>query len=263
MTESLVGTLEWTRTTGGRLTGRDRLRFMGDFARWQVRSLPAIVAGRLGRTSPNAGTLEDDEFVVPDSQIVHDAEARALELQPPWLTNHGYRGYFYSLALAQSAGLTPDPELLFIAAMFHDVGLCGEISDERCFTLDGVDAAYAAARDLEPEALEIIGNAITLHFNPEVPVEDHGVEAHLLHEGIIYELAAFRRPRIDPLTHSVITDRYPRLDFGERGGAAFIQHARRFPGRNRAVMFCGGYVLPAAAAGILPNMRALMRSLRD
>ncbi|WP_203338048.1 hypothetical protein [Nocardioides limicola] len=249
------------RDTRGRLTGAERRRFIAAFVLAQLKDMPAISLARLGRTARETGSLDDLDLVAPDSKLARDAEQQALETQPRWITDHCYRGYFYAMAIARLKRLDPDPELMFIAAMFHDAGLCGEIASDHCFTLDGVDAAYAAAPDLDSDSRALVGNAITLHLNPQVPLEQ-GVEAHLFHEGIISDLTGFRWRLISASTRQLIQDRYPRGEFGVRSGAAFSEHALRFAGRNRAVMMCGGYTAPAALAGLMPNLWAMERTRR-
>jgi HD superfamily phosphodiesterase len=50
--------------------------------------------------------------------------------------------YFLGAIHAREVGLEPDPELLYLAALFHDSGLLTPFSDkEQRFEIDGADHA--------------------------------------------------------------------------------------------------------------------------
>jgi hypothetical protein len=68
--------------------------------------------------------------------------------------------------------MKPDPELLYMAAMFHDTGLLTPFSDvEQRFELDSADHArkFLLDRGFSTAAAETVWTAIALHTTPGIP----------------------------------------------------------------------------------------------
>jgi hypothetical protein len=80
--------------------------------------------------------------------------------------------FLWGALLGAERGLSFDAELLYVGAMFHDIGLVeGHRSEDERFEIDG---ANAARRFLEqhgvPEAeVMTVWESIALHTTPEVP----------------------------------------------------------------------------------------------
>ena len=67
-----------------------------------------------------------DEVPVPTSAVaVHAADAAAAFCSPA-LVHHNHRSYLWSAALGVREGVAFDAELLYVAAMLHDLGLVPE-----------------------------------------------------------------------------------------------------------------------------------------
>ena len=65
-----------------------------------------------------------------------------------------------------------DPELLYVGAMFHDIGLVeGHRSEHERFEIDGANAARAflERHGLPEERVMTVWESIALHTTPEVP----------------------------------------------------------------------------------------------
>jgi len=60
---------------------------------------------------------------VPDTPAAAEATRRAREMTSPLIYHHSRRVFLFSLIHARRLGLAADPELLYLAAMFHDTGL--------------------------------------------------------------------------------------------------------------------------------------------
>ena len=105
----------------------------------------------------------------PDSVLTRAAEAEARRRLTPALLNHSYRTFAFGSALGALENLDVDGEVLFAAALLHDVGLVRPV--------DGVDFTRASeqiARDvaedagLSTAATNTMRTAITLHYSPGV-----------------------------------------------------------------------------------------------
>ena len=75
--------------------------------------------------------------VIPDTHLVREATEMVRTVTDELLYHHSRRVYLWGALQGARRGLVPDAELLYIGAMFHDLGLTAEhgSSDQR-FELD-------------------------------------------------------------------------------------------------------------------------------
>ncbi|WP_220039926.1 HD domain-containing protein [Nonomuraea aridisoli] len=85
---------------------------------------------------------------VPETPAVAEATTLVQETTSPLIYHHFRRVFFFGLMHARKLGVEPDPELLYVAAMFHDTGLLTPFSDvAQRFEVDGADHARAFLLD--------------------------------------------------------------------------------------------------------------------
>ena len=60
---------------------------------------------------------------IPDTRLAADATELVRADAPPLLFHHSRRVYLFGMLQGRRLGLAPDPELLYVGAMFHDLGL--------------------------------------------------------------------------------------------------------------------------------------------
>jgi len=160
------------------------------------------------------GALEYLEH--PWNPLALSASAAARELQPRWLTNHGWRTYAWGTLLALDAKLEYDRTLFFAACMLHSLGLTPHAATppNQCFAVRGARAASIILRHARAseDQLHRLAEAITLHPNFEVGVE-RGVEAHLLHAGALMDVFGQRIEQVPALLRRAVLGAYPRLGF--------------------------------------------------
>ncbi|KUN40961.1 HD domain-containing protein [Streptomyces longwoodensis] len=168
---------------------------------------------------------------VPDSALARAATELVRETTPPLIFHHSRRVYLFGSLQAQALGLAPDPELLYVAALFHDTGLVPPYrSDDQRFEMDGADQARAFLLDhgcSEGDA-DTVWTAVALHTTPEVPYKlapeiaatTAGVETDVL--GL--HLGRIPRDRIDEVTAA-----HPRPDFKRQILQAFTDGFRHRP----------------------------------
>jgi hypothetical protein len=133
---------------------------------------------------------------VPDSALARDVEQLVRDTESELLYHHSNRVFLFGALSGARKGLTVDPELLYLGAMFHDMGLQPPYAsaDER-FEVDGANtaAAFMRARGIEERDVEDVWDAIALHTTPGIPKHKRpvvalvtaGVEMDVL--GIDYE----------------------------------------------------------------------------
>lgn len=108
---------------------------------------------------------------VPDSALAQTVTALVREASSEPLFNHCARTYVLGSKLGEARKLKFDPELLFLAAMMHDLGLTEKYMADARFEVDGADAAAKILRDQQypEEKIDIAWQAIALHASMEIP----------------------------------------------------------------------------------------------
>ena len=81
-------------------------------------------------------TISDVE--IPDTRLVAEATELVRGAAPPLIYHHSRRVYLFASMRGREQGLKFDPELLYVGAMFHDLGLTTKYrrTDQR-FEIDG------------------------------------------------------------------------------------------------------------------------------
>ena len=60
---------------------------------------------------------------LPDSKMARDLTQFIRDIEPDLLFHHSTRVYLFGALTGGRKGLRFDPELLYVGAMFHDIGL--------------------------------------------------------------------------------------------------------------------------------------------
>jgi HD superfamily phosphodiesterase len=109
---------------------------------------------------------------IPDSAIAREATELVQDVAPPLLFHHSRRVFGWGSLQGEKLGLDYDPELLYVGAMFHDIGLVeGHRSEHERFEIDGANAARAflERHGLPEERVMTVWESIALHTTPEIP----------------------------------------------------------------------------------------------
>jgi HD domain len=174
----------------------------------------------------------------PDSNLAGQAEDLLRSVAPPFLANHSFRSHFFAVALADRDGVRFDEELLYVAALMHDIGLVEEFDTGRCFEEDSAEAAarLAGQEDWDAERRERLAEAIRLHVATDIGLED-GPEAYLLWHSTGLDVGGHRHGELSSAEVQAVLDAYPRLEFKEGFAGIVEEQAVRKLGcwANRAV----------------------------
>src|SRR3954453_22623042 len=109
---------------------------------------------------------------VPDSVMARDATDLIRSVESDLLYYHSLRVYTWGALRGALRDLPYDPELLYVGAMFHDIGLVeGHRSAHERFEIDGANAArmFLERHGLPEEQVMTVWESIALHTTPEVP----------------------------------------------------------------------------------------------
>jgi HD domain len=115
-------------------------------------------------------TLAD--VVIPDSALARDTTEFVRDTSTELLYHHSRRVFLWGSHIGAQRGLSYDAELLYVGAMFHDIGLIdGYRSADERFEIDGANAArrFLEQHDVPEHDVMTVWEAIALHTTPEVP----------------------------------------------------------------------------------------------
>jgi HD superfamily phosphodiesterase len=200
---------------------------------------------------------------IPDSAIARDATELIRSVESDLLYYHSLRVYSWGALRGALRGLRHDPELLYVGAMFHDIGLVeGHRSEHDRFEVDGANAAreFLRAHGVTGDALRIVWDAIALHTTPGIP-EHKEPEVALVTAGVEYDVLGFGFDEIAPEKRDAVLAAYPRIDFKESIIQAFADGFASRPETTFGTM--NADVLEEKLPGYArPNFCAIIRGSR-
>jgi HD superfamily phosphodiesterase len=168
---------------------------------------------------------------VPDSRLAREATELIRSAEPDLLYNHSLRVYSFGALQGNRLGLRYDPELLFIGAMFHDIGLVeGHRSEHDRFEVDGANAAreFLNAHGVAPDAVRIVWDSIALHTTPGIP-EHKEPEVALVTKGVELDVLGMGYDDISAADREAVLAAYPRVNFKESIIQAFADGMKDRP----------------------------------
>src|SRR5260370_4879485 len=109
---------------------------------------------------------------VPDSKLAQAATELVRDTESDLLFHHSTRVYYFGALAGLRKKLKVDSELLYIGAMFHDMGLTKKYSSatER-FEVDSANAArdFLRQHSIDEGSIDVVWDAIALHTTPAIP----------------------------------------------------------------------------------------------
>jgi hypothetical protein len=160
---------------------------------------------------------------IPDSTLANDATGFVRETESDLLYHHSLRVFVFGSLQGRRRGLPYDPELLYVGAMFHDVGLVeGHRSENDRFEVDGANAArdFLKQRGIPAEAVRVVWDAIALHTTPGIP-EHKEPEVALVTAGVELDVLGLGYHDITDEQREQVLSALPRVDFKQQIIQAF------------------------------------------
>ncbi|HWY68139.1 MAG TPA: HD domain-containing protein [Terriglobales bacterium] len=170
--------------------------------------------------------------MIPDSKLAREATELVHDTESTLLFNHSTRVYYFASLAGKRRRLKFDPELLYVAAMFHDMGLTPRYSSESDrFEVDGANAArgFLRQRNISQPEIDTVWTAIALHTTPGIPQYMHPVVA-LLTNGVEMDVLGIAYSEFSDSDRQAIVGAYPRTEhFKEDIIQAFYGGIRQKP----------------------------------
>jgi hypothetical protein len=149
---------------------------------------------------------------VPDSKLAQEVEQLVRDTESELLYHHSNRVFLFGALAGQRQGLTVDSELLYLGAMFHDMGLQPPYAsaDER-FEVDGANAAAAfmRANHIDERDVDDVWDAIALHTTPGIPKHKRPVVA-LVTAGVEMDVLGIEYDAFTPQQRQEVCACHPR-----------------------------------------------------
>ncbi|MEV7680434.1 HD domain-containing protein [Streptomyces sp. NPDC088341] len=171
------------------------------------------------------------DIEIPDSGLVKEATELVRDIESPLLYDHSRRVFLFGSLQGRRRGLSYDPELLYIGAMFHDLGLTeGYRGSRQRFEIDGADAArdFLLDHGLPAESARLIWTAIALHTTPEVPARLEP-EVALVTAGVEFDVLGVGLDAVPEAVRDAVVAAHPRPDFKRRILRAFTEGFQHRP----------------------------------
>lgn len=177
---------------------------------------------------------------VPETAAVAEASQLIQDTAGPLIYHHSRRVFFFGRIHARRLGVQPDPELLYLAAMFHDIGLVRPFSAvEQRFEVDGADhgRGFLLERGFSAAAAETVWTAIALHTTPGIPGRI-GPEVATTHFGVLTDAIGFGLDSLDADQVEEILAVHPRGDFKNEFLRTFVDGLRNRPETTNGTVNC-------------------------
>jgi hypothetical protein len=154
--------------------------------------------------------------------------------------------------LSEDAGLAPDPELLAVSAVLHDLGLTERYTAEDHFEVEGANAARAflKGRGISTQQTQVVWDAIALHTTPTIALHKEP-EVVMTHSGIAVDVLGVGLDRIPQDKQRAVLTEFPRLAFKNQFQVCLCDVVRRKPAtsidnilRDFGIRYVEGFTAP-------------------
>ncbi|MGW7243492.1 HD domain-containing protein [Streptomyces sp. NPDC054804] len=162
---------------------------------------------------------------IPDTALVREATEMVRDVATPLVFDHSRRVFLWGSLRGRALGLSFDPELLYVGAMFHDLGLTKSLrrTDQR-FEIDGADEArtFLHAHGITGEPADRVWTSIALHTTPEIPLH-MAPEIALVTRGVELDVLGIGYHEVSDEQRAAVVAAHPRPDFKNQILAAFTE----------------------------------------
>ncbi|KPI18547.1 metal-dependent phosphohydrolase HD sub domain-containing protein [Actinobacteria bacterium OK006] len=168
---------------------------------------------------------------VPGTKLARETTEFIRDTTSELIYNHSRRVYFFGSLQGHNRDLSFDPELLYVGALFHDVGLAEQFhASGRRFEVDSADAArqFLRTHGVPEDSIRRVWTAIALHTTPRIP-EHMEPEVALVTAGVEYDVLGIGYDAVPDSDRAEIVALHPRPDFKRQILRAFTDGIRPKP----------------------------------
>ncbi|TQR42560.1 HD domain-containing protein [Paenibacillus popilliae] len=168
---------------------------------------------------------------IPDSRLAKDAVDILREHGNDLLWNHSNRVFLFGAVNGKSSKQNYDLELLYVSALFHDLGLTKKYSSaDLRFEVDSANAARSFLQQYQiPDAtIQLVWDAIALHTTAGV-AEHKQSEVALLYHGVGLDVLGENFEQFPEDLREEIIKAFPRNNFKQEIIKAFYEGFKHKP----------------------------------
>lgn len=169
---------------------------------------------------------------IPDSKLARELTQLIRDTESDLLFHHSVRVYCWGVLAGNRTGLKFDPELLYAASMFHDIGLTARYKNSQLrFEVDGANAAreFLRGHGIADSDIETVWNAVALHTTPGIP-QFMRPEIALVQAGAGMDVAGRGYDQYTNAQREAVVAAFPReTDFNQGIIDAFYQGMKHRP----------------------------------
>jgi hypothetical protein len=166
----------------------------------------------------------------PDSELTRKATSLIERVHSKALLNHVHRTWWFAEFIGKRRGLTYDRELVYLAAMLHDLSLTDEFAADKRFEVDSADAAdrFLLENGYPKSKTELVWDAIALHTISGI-ADRKQPEIALIHFGANADILGLRLDEITPSLVDDVLALYPRVGIKAAFTEALAEVIRKKP----------------------------------
>jgi hypothetical protein len=169
---------------------------------------------------------------IPDSKLVRETTELVRDTESDLLFHHSRRVFLFGALAGDRKKLRYDPELLYVGAMFHDMGLTEKYqSSQNRFEVDSANAAadFLRQHGIDEQDIELVWDAISLHTTPGIPPFKKPV-VQLVTAGVEMDVLGFAYHDFDDQQREQVIASHPRAtNFKEQIIEAFNNGMKHRP----------------------------------
>ena len=200
-------------------------------------SEPAAI-GHAERSHPALIDVLGEAALPASTELVATVLRRAFEQADVDVAHHAVRTFAFASLLAPTFGDDDvSADLLFTAAVLHDVGLSTLSTSREPFEVVDADAArdLLVAHGYDDHDAEVVWDAIALHSSGGI-AERRGVITRLTRAGVGCDFSRFVE-RIAPDVAGAVFEQFPRRNFAHALAAEVERHVAPDPVRGPRYSF--------------------------
>ena len=186
--------------------------------------------------------MELADIDIPQTPAARAALDAATHFYSPALANHCIRSYVWAAAYAADSHMDHDAELLYVAALLHDLGLVAEF-DSHTLAFEDVGGhlawLFGAGAGWPASRRERAAQVVVRHMWDAVdPADD--AEGYLLEMSTGVDISGRHAREFPASFRTEVLARYPRLNLASEFSACFEDQSRRKPGTRAGELWRRG-----------------------
>ncbi len=183
-----------------------------------------------GNAAAISGLSKGIDLALPDSAAVLAAFDHARTISEPWLLNHVVRCWLFAAKLAEARKLRPDPEVLAVSLLLHDIGLTPGYTGETRFEVFAANAAraFAAEHGIDANGQRLVWDSIALHTTSSI-ARFKETEVACCNAGVGLDIGGVGFKELGAGAVENIVRLAPRLEMKQRFEASMTHIAQDYP----------------------------------